>query len=308
MTIIDDVTDRARGALLGLAVGDALGAPVEFCQRGRFEPLTGLRTGGKFQMRLGEWTDDTAMALCLADSLIASNGFDALDQMERYWRWGNEGYNSTRDRAFGVGKTVAKAMAKFLKTGEPFSGSIDPKSAGNGSIMRLAPIVLFHLNDREGAIYFAGESSRTTHQATEAIEACQLLAQLLLTCVHRRTDKSHLFDALDSNLSSPALQALVERHYMEKQEPDIKGSGYVVESLEAALWAFETTSSFEQAVLAAANLGDDSDTTAAVCGQIAGAYYGYSAIPDAWLEVLFEHGRLLETADALINRGLGSNE
>ena len=308
MTIIEDVTDRARGALLGLAVGDALGAPVEFCQRGRFEPLTGLRTGGKFQMRLGEWTDDTAMALCLADSLLACEGFDPLDQMERYWRWGNEGYNSTRDRAFGVGKTVAKAMARFLKTGEPFSGLTDPNSAGNGSIMRLAPVVMFYLNDRKRAMHFAGESSRTTHQATEAIEACQLLAHTLLTCIHRRTDKPHLFDGLDIEITSPALQTLVERQYMGKPEFDIRGSGYVVESLEAALWAFETTDSFEQAVLAAANLGDDSDTTAAVCGQIAGAYYGYSAIPDAWLQALFEHERLLHTADALIQKGLTLHE
>ena len=308
MTIIDDVTDRARGAFVGLAVGDALGAPVEFCQRGRFEPLTGFRTGGKFQMRLGEWTDDPAMALCLADSLLANEGFDAVDQMERYWRWGNEGYNSTRDRAFGVGKTVAKAMARFLKTKDPFSGSTDPRSAGNGSIMRLAPVVLFYLNDRDRAIHFTSESSRTTHQATEAIEACQLLAHTLLTCIHRRTDKPHLFDGLDIEITSPALQALVERQYMAKPESDIRGSGYVVESLEAALWAFETTDSFEQAVLTAANLGDDSDTTAAVCGQIAGAYYGYSAIPDAWLEVLFEQERLLQTADELIKRGLNTYE
>ena len=308
MTIIEDATDRARGALLGLAVGDALGAPVEFCQRGRFEPLTGLRTGGKFQMQLGEWTDDTAMALCLADSLLACNGFDALDQMERYWRWGNEGYNSTRDRAFGVGKTVAKAMARFLKTTEPFSGSTDPKSAGNGSIMRLAPVVMFYLNDRERAIYFASESSLTTHQATEAIEACQLLAHVLLTCIHRRKDKTNLFDALETSPSSPALKSIVERRYMTKSEAEIFGSGYVVESLEAALWAFETTDSFANAVLAAANLGDDSDTTAAVCGQIAGAYYGYSGIPDDWLQVLFERERLIKTADALINKGLRSRE
>lgn len=294
--------------MLGLAIGDALGAPVEFCQRGRFEPLTGLRTGGKFQMRLGEWTDDTAMALCLADSLLAAEGFDARDQMQRYWRWGNEGYNSTRDRAFGVGKTVAKAMARFLKTDEPFSGSTDPKSAGNGSIMRLAPVVMFHLNDRERAIYYAGESSRTTHQAAEAIEACQLLAHILWTCIHRRKDKTNLFDALETNLSSPALQALVERRYMAKLETEIVGSGYVVESLEAALWAFETTDSFENAILAAANLGDDSDTTAAVCGQIAGAYYGYSDIPEAWLQKLFEHDRLIKTADALISKSVELHE
>lgn len=308
MTIIDDVTDRARGAFVGLAVGDALGAPVEFCQRGQFEPLTGLRSGGKFQMQLGEWTDDTAMALCLADSLVASEGFDALDQMERYWRWGSEGYNSTRDRAFGVGKTVAKAMARFLKTKEPLSGSTDPRTAGNGSIMRLAPVVLFYLSVRDRAIHYARESSRTTHQATEAIEACTILAHVLLTCIHRKTDKPYLFDSMDAQITSPALQALIDRRYITKSESEIQGSGYVVESLEAALWAFEMTNSFDQAVLTAANLGDDSDTTAAVCGQIAGAYYGYSAISQTWLEVLFEHDRLLQTADDIIKRGPSLHE
>ena len=292
--------DKALGAFIGLAVGDALGAPAEFCQRGRFQPLTGMRAGGKFQMHPGEWTDDTAMALCLADSLIACDGFDPNDQMERYWRWGNEGYNSTRSRAFGVGKTVAKAMAHHKRTGDPYSGSVDPRSAGNGSIMRLAPVVLFYNSNYEESIHYAAESSRTTHQAPEATACCRILGHILHRAINNELDKSALLDNLPHIDLTPPLLALCNREYVNKEESDIKGSGYVVESLEAALWAFETTNSFADAVLKAANLGDDSDTTAAVCGQIAGAYYGLSAIPKEWLDVLFEYQRIKDTGLCLL--------
>lgn len=295
--------DKALGAFIGLAVGDALGAPAEFCQRGRFQPLTGMRAGGKFQMHPGEWTDDTAMALCLADSLIACDGFDPNDQMERYWRWGNEGYNSTRSRAFGVGKTVAKAMAHYKRTGDPYSGSINPRTAGNGSIMRLAPVVLFYNSNYEYAIHYAAESSRTTHQAPEAIDSCRILGHILHRAINNELYKSELLDNLPPIDLTPPLLALCNREYLHKEEAVIKGSGYVVESLEAALWAFETTNSFADAVLKAANLGDDSDTTAAVCGQIAGAYYGLSGIPKDWLDVLFEYKRIKHTAEQLITLG-----
>mgnify|MGYP001083345794 CR=1 FL=1 len=292
--------DRALGAFVGLAIGDALGAPVEFYPRGRFTPLTDMREGGKFKMRMGEWTDDTAMALCLAESLIEVNGFDPVDQMERYWRWGNEGHHSTRTHAFGVGKTVARALGQYKRTGEPYSGSTDPRSAGNGSIMRLAPVVLYYLQNYDEAIHFARESSRTTHQAPEALECCAVLAHILCKAISGTDKKSDLFSGLSIPEASDRIQSVIHCGYIQKDESEISGSGYVVESLEAALWAFETTHSFESAVLKAANLGDDADTTAAVCGQIAGAYYGYHAIPSTWLDVLFHRDKIELMARTLI--------
>lgn len=296
--------DRAIGAMVGLAVGDALGAPVEFCQRGRFTPVTTMTAGGKFKVRLGEWTDDTAMALCLADSLIECRGFDARDQMERYWRWGNEGYNSTRKRAFGVGKTVAKAMSKYRRTGDPFAGSDDPLSAGNGSIMRLAPVVLYYLARPDEAIRFAAESSRTTHQAEEAIQACQLMAHVMCKAIYGAEEKAELFQNASPLGCSGLIAGLANRSYLDKQEDQIQGSGYVVESLEAALWCFETTDSFHDAVLKAVNLGDDADTTGAVCGQIAGAYYGLDSIPPEWVGDLMDGQRIIEVAKSLISQGM----
>jgi len=297
--------DRAMGAILGLATGDALGAPVEFYQRGRFTPLTGLRDGGKFKMQLGEWTDDTAMSLCLAESLIECNGLDPEDQMNRYWRWGNEGLHSTRSHAFGVGKTVARALGNYKKTGNPYSGSIDPRTAGNGSIMRLAPVIIFYGHNYQQAIHNAVESSRTTHQAPECLQCCALLAHILfVTLQNDKPRKEALLEGFDLSDATSVVQSVIQRDYLSKSESQIKGSGYVVESLEAALWAFETTDTYADAVLKAANLGDDADTTAAVCGQIAGAYYGLQGIPESWLDVLFEWQKLETIAVRLFDRSM----
>lgn len=296
--------NRALGALVGLAVGDALGAPLEFCPRGSFTPVVAMTAGGEHGMRRGEWTDDTAMALCLAESLIECRGFDARDQMERYWRWSREGYNSTREQAFGIGRTVASAIDHYCCTGEPFAGPDDPWTAGNGSIMRLAPVVIYYLSRPDDAVRYAAESSRTTHQAEEAIQACQLMAHLMCRAIAGVQNKAELF--LDSPLPDHAvlLAEIAERAYLDKQEEQIQGSGYVVESLEAALWCFETTDSFEDAVLKAVNLGDDADTTGAVCGQIAGAYYGLDAIPARWVEELMEGERIVRTAEMLVDAGM----
>lgn len=279
------ITDRSmkskfQGCLLGLACGDAVGAAVEFYPRGRFEPVTDMRGGGKFRIARGEWTDDTSMALCLADSLIEKNGFDAQDQMERYWKWGNEGYLSCRPQAFGIGKTVAKSLSTFRRTGNPYAGPTDPNTAGNGSIMRLAPVVLYYYPDYEKVIHYAGESSLTTHGAAECVSSCRSLAHII-------------FKALEG-----------ERGVGNNKSIDqIRGSGYVIESLEAALWCFHQTDSFEQAILMAANLGDDADTTAAICGQVAGAFYGVENIPSNWLHHLRMRSLICGYADTLFELG-----
>ena len=295
-------SQRARGALLGLACGDAVGTTVEFCARGSFAPLTDLVGGGPFHLRPGEWTDDTSMALCLGESLLACAGFDARDQAERYCRWWREGHWSSNGRCFDIGNTVSGALARFLETGEPFAGSAHPNSAGNGSIMRLAPVVLYYAPDRDAALHHAAESSRTTHGADEAIDGCRLLAAVLLAAL----DGASRDDVLDAGRAraqerplAPKIAALAEGAWRGKPESAIRGTGYVVESLEAALWCFAETTTYRDAILRAANLGDDADTTAAVCGQIAGAFYGESGIPAAWREQLARRDEIEVMADAL---------
>jgi ADP-ribosyl-[dinitrogen reductase] hydrolase len=139
-----DLLDRQRGCLLGLACGDAVGTTVEFSARGSFPPMTDMVGGGPFRLPVGAWTDDTSMALCLATSLVEKNGFDAHDQMTRYCQWYQNGYLSSTGRCFDIGLTVRGALARFQKSGEPFSGSTDPQAAGNGCIMRLAPVPMFY--------------------------------------------------------------------------------------------------------------------------------------------------------------------
>ena len=286
-----------RGCLVGLAVGDALGTTVEFQARGSFTPMVDLVGGGVFRLKAGQWTDDTSMALCLAASLIECDEFNAYDQMNRYLRWWKEGYMSSNGRCFDIGVTVSEALNQFLHTQDPFSGSTHPLAAGNGSLMRLAPIALYY-SDIKDLIHYAAESSRTTHGAKECLDACCYYATLLNQALLGKTKQQILSTTLYQPITSK-VAAIGQQEYRGKSVDEIKGSGYVVDCLEAALWCFYHTDSYAAAVLAAANLGDDADTTAAVCGQIAGAYYGLDNIPQQWRQCLVMYDEIVAMADKL---------
>jgi ADP-ribosylglycohydrolase len=180
----NDRLDRFKGCLLGLAVGDALGTTLEFKPPGTFDPIDDMVGGGPFGLAPGQWTDDTSMALCLAESLIECQGFDPADQMRRFVRWWREGHLSSTGRCFDIGNTTRAALRRFEATGEPHSGSTDHYSAGNGSIMRLAPVPLFCAGDPKVAIERAGESSRTTHGLGVCIDACRYMAGIIVGAVH----------------------------------------------------------------------------------------------------------------------------
>jgi ADP-ribosyl-[dinitrogen reductase] hydrolase len=279
----DPVTDRALGSLLGLAVGDALGTTLEFSDRDTQPPLTDIVGGGPFRLRPGEWTDDTSMALCLADSLIACGGLDQRDLMERFLRWWQEGYNSHNGRCFDIGITTRNALDRFQDSGDPIAGSTDPNTAGNGSVMRLAPVALRWVNEPAEAIAAARAQSVTTHGAPAAVEGCALLADILIAAIVNG-DKPLVLRRRSA--AEPSIEAIADGSWRGKSRNDIKSSGYVVDTLEAALWCVGRTDSFTDAVLLAANLGGDADTVAAVTGQIAGALWGHKAIPVHWLQLL----------------------
>lgn len=290
--------DGFRGCLLGLACGDAVGTTLEFKARGTFKPIDDMEGGGPFGLQPGQWTDDTSMALCLATSLIECDGFDARDQMERYCRWWRDGYLSSTGRCFDIGVTTSAALQRFLESGEPFAGSDHPRSAGNGSIMRLAPVALFYFPDQQSALRYAADSSRTTHGATECLDACRLLTLILFRCL-AGCSKDEITAPVEDFQGSERIVTIASGGYRGKTESEIRGTGYTVDCLEAALWCFSRTDSFRSAVLAAANLGDDADTTAAVCGQIAGAHYGERGIPEDWLKKLAICSEIRDIADRL---------
>lgn len=294
-----ELSDRFQGALLGLAVGDALGTTLEFKPRGSFEPMTDMQGGGPFALLPGQWTDDTSMAICLAESLLEKSGFDAADQMLRYLDWWTMGTNSSTGRCFDIGNTVVSALQRFQESGDPWAGSRHPLTAGNGSLMRLVPVVLYYFSKPSTAIVMSGESSRTTHGAKECIDACCYFAALLITTL-QGADKT---DLIATALYSPTTQkvaAIQSGEFISKPIEAIRGNGYVIDSLEAALWCFFHTENLQQALLQAANLGEDADTTAAICGQLAGAFYGQQGIPAPWLNKLWEKDRLAGLAAALL--------
>jgi len=294
-----NLKERFRGCLLGLAVGDAVGTTVEFRQRGTFEPLKDMVGGGPFQLLPGQWTDDTSMALCLATSLVEQGGFDSVDQMRRYCQWADHGYLSSTGTCFDIGTTVIRSLRRFQREGDAYAGLPDPDQAGNGCIMRLAPIPMYFFSDLEAVERFAADSSRTTHGAEECIDACRLFARIIFRALSGRSKEEVLLGDAESFTCSERIMAIARGCYKAKSEGEIRASGYVVHTLEAALWAFAGTDTLADAILMAANLGEDADTTAAVCGQVAGAFYGESAIPSHWLERLALRSEIAKLADQL---------
>ena len=304
--------DRYRGSILGLATGDAIGAPVEFNAPGSFEPVSGMASGGAFGLKAGQWTDDTSLALCLSESLIETASFDLVDQLDRYVLWYRQGHLSSTGECFDIGNTTSAALREFERRRNPHSGPTSPSTAGNGSIMRLAPVPLVYANRFAEAVEKSGESSKTTHGATEAVDSCRYLGALILGAVIGRDKKDLLGDHYsedqrywNSNPLCEKVAAIAKGSFKEKTPPLIKGTGYVIDCLEAALWAFHHSESFESGCLLAVNLGDDADTTGAVYGQLAGAYYGASGIPDDWMRMLAKKD-LLETHSRALHRLAGS--
>lgn len=194
--------DRYLGCLLGLATGDALGTTLEFKSPGSFSPIDDIVGGGPFRLNAGEWTDDTSMALCLAESLIEKSGFDPLDQCKRYVDWMRNGHLSSNGTCFDIGGTVSGALAEFRRTGNPFSGPSGKYDAGNGSLMRLAPIPMYYANNPKHAVDLSGESSRTTHQTTACIDACRYMGGLVVVLLNG-ADKEQVLSPAFHPLGSP---------------------------------------------------------------------------------------------------------
>ena len=272
--------DRAKGALVGLALGDALGTTLEFSGRDTEPPVTDLVGGGPFRLAAGEWTDDTSMALCLADSLLERGLLDVDDVMERFLRWYEEGHNSVTGECFDIGATTAGALHSFRDTGEPLSGGTDPQSAGNGSLMRLSPVAIRWWHDRSKATAAARLQSRTTHGAPQAVEACALYAELLVEAI-AGAPKETVLRARDWS-GDAQIAEVAAGSWRAKERDAISSSGYVLHTLEAALWCVGRSRSIEDALILAANLAGDADTVAAVTGQLAGALWGMSGAPAGW--------------------------
>ena len=261
--------DRIRGMLWGLIVGDCLGSPVQFMNMDSFPKVTEMIPCRNFNTPAGYWTDDGAMTLCIMESVVSCKRYELEDIANNFIRWYDNGFCSSLDYSFDVGMATVMGI-HGLKRGELCNGFED--SQGNGSIMRFAPSLLLDNGDNR----IIHEVSDLTHDSSKVRETIDLMADICRT---------HLSGAKTEHISE----------YSCREE--VNNSGWAVSTLQAALWAFHTTDNFEEALIAAVNLGGDADTIGAVCGQIAGAYYGYSAIPERWLAAIKDREKL----DKLIN-------
>lgn len=308
---VDAARDRYLGALLGLAVGDALGTTLEFTEPGTFTPITDMVGGGPFALKPGQWTDDTSMALCLAESLAECGGFDPLDQMQRYVRWWKEGHWSSTGRCFDIGNTTSASLRRFMASGDPIAGRTDDYASGNGSLMRLAPVAMYFAHDPALAVQMAAESSRTTHGGRAAVDACRYFAALLVGLLAGRPKEEVLSEHYapvaglwEAQPLHPEVAQVAGGSFRRKAPPELRaGRGYVVHTLEAALWAFASTDDFASGALAAVNLGEDADTTGAVYGQVAGAWYGVRGIPEGWVGRVARRGEIEGVGERLWGGG-----
>ena len=309
VNMVDYFDMAVLGGILGFAVGDALGVSVEFQSRAQLRktPVTGMRSGGTHGQPAGTWSDDTSMTLCTIDSLT-ERGVDYTDQMRRFSLWLNRGAYTPYGEVFDVGGTTGRTVSAFDRGTAPLDcGEKDERSCGNGSLMRILPTVLYlvgrygytTLDDRTAEIIH--NTSACTHAHPRCQMACGIYASVVFSlCAGRRTKldvRAGIVSALSYYREKPAFSGVFHDFENLKsignwEENQISGSGYVLHTLQAALWCLLNTNCYEECVCKAVNLGEDTDTTAAVAGGLAGIVYGKAGIPQEWLDTLANHEQI----------------
>lgn len=299
LNTMEQALDKAKGTFTGLAVGDAVGTTLEFQVRDQ-RIISNMVGGGPFALRPGEWTDDTTMALCLAETYLHQNALDLTDFRNRMVNWYHYGVNSVNGTCFDIGNATRYALEQFIQHGETWFGNSDPGSAGNAAIIRLAPAAIFQRHSLRLTLNDAELQGRATHGAAESLDCSRLLALIL----HKLLNGASKNQALAAHVCPLNARAMLINagEYKEKSREQIRSSGYVIDTLEAAMWAVWHTDNFRDAILLAANLADDADSVAATAGQIAGALYGYSGIPQEWRDRLVQEPRIANMAEELFRR------
>lgn len=305
-----DTKNRFLGCLVGLAVGDALGTTLEFTtyEEAQANPVKDIVGGGPFHVNPGVWTDDTSMALCIADSIIEKKDFDAVDIMKKFINWYRHGYNSPMGYCFDIGMSTARALKHFENTGTFIK---DETAAGNGAIMRLAPIPMMFYNDPIKCHDFCKANAKMTHPSLQSIGSSVYMGWIISSLLEGVSKQDVLegpnsekwaYFHTDSEICHPSVMDICEKNYRNKLPGvpgGIVGSGYVISCLETALWAFDKTDNFKDGALLAVNIGNDADTTGAVYGQMAGAYYGLNGIPSEWVEKIWQIDEIKKRAEEI---------
>ena len=307
-----NLQSRSRATLVGLAVGDALGAPIEFLPEPQDYHIAQM--GDKiahfhknYRVKKGAWTDDTEMALCIADSLLENGGYNSYDIMHKYLLWSTQGYRTVDGGpAADIGLQTARAIERFCDNPVIRADEEKEWSAGNGAIMRLAPIIIAS-KDLDSAIELARLSCRETHNSIAAEAVTEMFATALYFALQGK-DKEYLATHFADHLTKDSYKdfyaenkyALIGRA-KEKDGAMLHNlGGYIVDAFAIAFWGLLNFETFEDGMLAVLRLGGDTDTNGAIYGQLAGAYYGYEAIPEEWREGVYLANELIEIADELL--------
>ena len=308
--------DKILAGIMGVCVGDALGVPVEFKRRESLanNPVTGMRGHGTYDQPPGTWSDDTSMTLCLLDSL--TDGLDYEDIMKNFMEWIHFGRYSSRGSVFDIGMATKKALDRYYDGHEPLScGGLRESDNGNGSLMRILPLAFYlrywygnRYTDNPKAFDIIHDVSSLTHAHKRSLIACGIF----LSIAERLLDGDGLKEAIRTGILKAKSfyeensEYELELHYYKRLFEDrfadlpqdlINNSGYVLDTLEAAIWCLLNTGSYEECVLRAVNLGEDTDTVAAVAGGLAGLYYGYDAIPQEWVDQIARADYIKELCD-----------
>ena len=269
-----NIHDRLKGMFWGLVIGDCLGSPIQFMDKDAHPYITEMEPCRHFNIPAGYWTDDASMAFCVAESLTRLKKYVLPDIANNFVRWYKDGFYSSLSYAFDVGGATCFAV-EAIAEGSLCNGI--ESSQGNGSIMRFAPSYIWNYGNGDRKILH--EISDLTHRSSKVRETVDLMA-----------------DICDEHLSG--YRTKIKSLYTTRE--DVDNSGWAVSTLQAALWAFETTESFEDGMIAAVNLGGDADSIGAVYGQIAGAFYGFDAIPERWLTAVKDWKQINELIENLV--------
>ena len=303
-----------KNILLGTAIGDTLGLPVQFLDREVIakNPVTTMVGYGQFDVPAGTWSDDSSLSLCLAESLC--NGYDLNDIANKFIKWMFEGYWTPFNKAFDIGNTTYFAIVNLRNGISPHLAGMDrERDNGNGSLMRILPLVPYIINmEEEDRFRIIGEVSSLTHRHPRSILACIALCEFAIQYINSQSIEK-AYQAIQQTI----LQLLKKEMFIEEDSPfkrlvglsyekfknielkDIRSTGYVIDTLEASLWCVFNTTNYKEAVLKAVNLGDDTDTVGAITGGLAGIIYGYDTIPSEWIDVLAKKDDIIQLADKL---------
>lgn len=310
--------DAIIGGVMGVIIGDALGLPVQFMTKTeiRKNPITDMTGGGALGLKPGAWWGDSSLTLCLAESLYEV-GYNPADIARRFVEWYRDGYMTPFGESFNTGGTTSIAMKRLIHGVAPFkAGPTDADSNGNGSLMRILPATLFFAHESDYTmIQRICEVSKITHGHPRSQLACSLYSLFVKELLKGSTPqeaydimrlKSQTVFFIDRKVGKQLshFERIISGELPNLPESEIKSGGYVVESLEAALWSILTTSSFEEAVLTAVNLGWDTDTVGAITGSMAGVHYGFSNIPTHWLTKLLDYEKILSLTNHFAERVL----